>query len=202
MRQIAFWYEFASPYSYVAASRIERLAHDRGLAITWQPLLLGPIFSRRENNATPFQNSGVVQNRYRRRDVERLCALEGLPLSWPTRYPRSGLIAARVALVAIDEGWGPAFSRAIYHANFVEDREISDVPVVAEIVDRLGHGADGVLARAQAPENKARLAAQVESAIANGIFGAPSFMVDRELFWGNDRLEQALEWAVRPWLSA
>lgn len=202
MPRVAFWYEFASPYSYIAASRIERLAAARGLSVQWRPLLLGPIFRRRPHDPSPFQNSGPVQDRYRRRDVERLCAREGLPLDWPGVYPRNGLRAARVALVAADEGWCPEFSRAVYRANFVEDREISDPAVLAAILAALGRPPDAVLARAESPENKTRLAAQIDEAIEQGIFGAPSFLVDGELFWGNDRLEQALDWADAPWCAA
>ena len=200
MSAVEFWYEFASPYSYIAAARIQRLAGERSLTVLWRPLLLGPIFSRREHDPTPFQNAGPVQNRYRRRDVERLCAREGLALNWPTRYPRNGLLAARAALIADDEGWCPEFSLAVYRANFVEDREISDPAVIGQIVAGLGRPGDELLARAQSAENKARLAAQVETAIGKGIFGAPTIVVDGELFWGNDRLEQALDWATRPWL--
>ena len=201
MTEVELWYEFASPYSYIAASRIEWLAAPRGMEVVWRPLLLGPIFSRREHNPTPFQNAGPVQNRYRQRDIERLCAREGLSLNWPTRYPRNGLLAARVALIAADQGWVRDFSLAVYRANFVEDREISEPAVIAEIVRGLGRDADDVLAPAQAPDNKARLAAQIEEAIGKGIFGAPTIMVGDELFWGNDRLEQALDWAVSPWLA-
>ena len=199
---VEFWYEFASPYSYLAASRIERLAADRSVDVVWRPLLLGPIFRGREHHPTPYQNAGPVQNRYRQRDIARLCAREGLPLNWPSTYPRNGLLAARVALLAADEGWAPSFSKAVYRANFVEDREISDPAVIGAILADLGQGPNEVLARAQDTANKARLAAQIETAIGHGIFGAPTLRVGDEIFWGNDRLEQALDWAVRPWLPA
>ncbi|MDF3074271.1 MAG: 2-hydroxychromene-2-carboxylate isomerase, partial [Alphaproteobacteria bacterium] len=89
------------------------------------------------------------------------------------------------------------FSRAVYRANFVEDREISDEAVIAAVLVELGGDATGIVERAQSPENKAALGAAVEAAIAKGIFGAPSFLVGGELFWGNDRLEQAVEWALK-----
>jgi 2-hydroxychromene-2-carboxylate isomerase len=195
---IEFWYEFASPYSYVAAGRIEGLAAEERLGIDWRPFLLGPIFKTRTNDPSPFQNPSPAQRRYRWRDVQRLCAASGLPLRLPSTYPRNGLLAARVALIAIDEGWGPAFTRAAFHANFAEDRDIAAPAVIGALVAALGHDAAAVLDRAASPANKERLKASGEAAIRRSIFGAPSFLVGDELFWGNDRLEQAIAWARAP----
>jgi 2-hydroxychromene-2-carboxylate isomerase len=196
-RVIEFWYEFASPYSYLAAARIERCVAGRPLSLDWRPFLLGPIFRQRSHDPSPYQNPSPAQRRYRWRDVQRLAAAEGLPLRLPSVYPRNGLVAARVALLAIDQGWGPAFTRAVYHANFAADRDIAAAPVIAEIIAELGRD-PALMAEAQSPANKARLIRQGEAAIARGIFGAPSFVVDGELFWGNDRLDQAVAWALAP----
>jgi 2-hydroxychromene-2-carboxylate isomerase len=195
---IEFWYEFASPYSYIAASRIERLLVGTPVAVDWRPFLLGPILARRPNDPSPFQNPSPAERRYRWRDVQRICAAEGLPLRLPGTYPRNGLLAARVALIAIDEGWGPAFSRAVYHANFAEDRDIAGRDVVADIVAQLGRDPAFTFANALSDNNKRRLAARGEEAVRRGVFGAPSFLVGEELFWGNDRLEQAIQWARSP----
>lgn len=193
---IEFWYEFASPYSWIAAERIERLATEAGgIAVRWRPFVIGPILRARPHNPSPTQDASPAQKKYRRRDVERLCAAEGLALNWPTIYPRNGLLAARVALL-VDDTWRPDFTRRVYRANFVEDREISDAAVIADILTSMGGDVPAILDQAQSPENKAALAAAVEEAIAKGIFGAPSFIVGDELFWGNDRLEQAMAWAV------
>jgi 2-hydroxychromene-2-carboxylate isomerase len=195
---IEFWYEFASPYSYLAAARIERLAAGSRIRLEWWPFLLGPILKQRSHDPSPFQNPSPAQRRYRWRDLQRLCAAEGLTLRLPSSYPRNGLLAARVALIAVDEGWGPELTRALYHANFAEDRDIADPAVVGAVIAALGREAAGVLARAAAPDNKAALMARGEAAIARGIFGAPSFLVGGALFWGNDRLEQAIAWALAP----
>lgn len=195
---IEFWYEFASPYSYLAAARIERLAAERAIRLDWRPFLLGPIFQRRPHDPSPLQHPSPAQRRYRWRDLQRLCAAEGLALRLPSAYPRNGLLAARTALIAIDEGWGAEFTRAAYHANFAEDRDIAAAEVIGAVVAALGREAAAVLERATAPANKARLVARGEEAIRRGIFGAPSFLVGEELFWGNDRLDQALAWAAAP----
>lgn len=194
---LEFWFDFASPYAYLAAARIEDLATPAGVRVLWRPFLLGPIFKRRPNQPTPFQDSAPDEARYRKRDIERLCAYYGVPLAWSSRYPYTSLLAARVALLAEDAGWAAPFTRAVFRASFAEDRDIAAEPVIAAILSDLGRPAPDLIARATAPETKARLAAQVEAAIARGIFGAPSFITpDRELFWGNDRLEQAVAWAT------
>ena len=195
---IEFWYEFASPYSYLAAARIERLVAGRPIRLDWRPFLLGPIFRQRAHDPSPYQNPSPAQRRYRWRDLQRLCAAEGLALRLPSTYPRNGLLAARVALIAIDEGWGADFTRAVFRANFAEDRDIAAAEVVGAVISSLERDAAAVLERAAAPDNKARLVARGEEALRRGIFGAPSFLVGEELFWGNDRLDQAIAWALAP----
>lgn len=192
--KLQFWYEFASTYSYPCAMRIEDAARAAGVALEWRPFLLGPIFVGQGWNDSPF-NVYPVKGRYMWRDLARVCKQHGVPLQHPSSFPRNGLLAARVAQIACDDGWGADFTRAVYTANFAEDREIGEEPVIAEIVATLEHDADEVLARAVAPENKERLKRTGEEAARLGIFGAPSFVVGDELFWGNDRLEDALAWA-------
>jgi len=192
--KLQFWYEFASTYSYPCAMRIEGAAKDAGVALEWRPFLLGPIFVAQGWNDSPF-NVYPVKGRYMWRDLERVCAKHGVALRRPTTFPRNGLLAARVAQVADDEGWAPDFTRAVYRANFAEDREIGEQDVIVDVIASLGRKPDPVLARAVAPENKERLKRTSEEASRLGLFGAPSFVVGEEIFWGNDRLEDALAWA-------
>lgn len=196
MPALQFWFEFASTYSYPAAMRVEAAASAAGLTVDWRPLLLGPIFSAQGWNDSPF-NIYPAKGRYMWRDLERICEKDGLAFARPSRFPRPSLLAARVACVGATAPWGPAFVRAVYHANFSADREIAEPAVIADIVRGLGVDADTVLTRAQEPEAKARLRANNEEAIALGVFGAPTFSIGSELFWGNDRLEDAIAWATR-----
>ena len=194
---IDFWFEFASTYSYPAAMRVERLAAAAGLAVRWRPFLLGPIFGAQGWNDSPF-NIYPVKGRYMWRDLERICARENLPLKLPpVRFPQNGLKAARLALVAETAGWIVAFVRAVYTANFAEQKDISDDSTLAAILRSIAVEPDAAFTAANTPENKARLKSQTDDAIARGIFGAPSFTVGDELFWGNDRLEDAIAWAKR-----
>jgi len=195
MAKIEFWYEFASTYSYPTAMRIERLAAEAGVALRWRPFLLGPIFQTLGWNDSPF-NIYAAKGRYMWRDLERVCAAEGLPLKLPPfRFPQNGLKAARLALIGEKAGWTPAFTGAVFTANYAEQKDISEDETLAAILTALGVDAAGVFAAANAPENKAALKQQTEEAAARGLFGAPSLTVGDELFWGNDRLEAALLWA-------
>jgi 2-hydroxychromene-2-carboxylate isomerase len=196
MLRLQFWFEFASTYSYVAASRVERVADAAGVAVEWKPFLLGPIFQAQGWCDSPF-NLYPVKGRYMWRDMERLCAAEGIRLRRPSQFPRSGLLAARVASLEEEAPWRAEFTRRIFVANFADDRDISDPAVVGSVVESLGMPAARVLESAQSRENKERLRRQTEEAVRLGIFGAPTFAVDGELFWGNDRLEQAIAWCSR-----
>ncbi len=195
MTTLHFWFELASTYSYPAAMRVEKRAQAAGITVAWRPFLLGPIFQAQGWTDSPF-NIYPQKGRYMWRDLERICAKEGLPFTRPSRFPRPSLMGARVACIGAHEPWGPAFVRAVYTANFHHDREIGDQGVIASILRDLGVDPDGILARAQGDAVKAALRANTDEAIALGIFGAPSFTADRELFWGNDRLDDALAWAA------
>jgi 2-hydroxychromene-2-carboxylate isomerase len=193
---IDFWYEFASSYSYPAAMRIEAVAAAAGVGVRWRPFLLGPIFAAQGWNDSPF-NIYPAKGRYMWRDLARICEAQALPLKRPSIFPQNGLKAARLALVGVDRGWTPAFSRAVYTANFADGQDISASGVLARILAALGIDAEAALAAADDQANKDALRAHTEEAQALGIFGAPSFVAGGELFWGNDRLAQALDWAKR-----
>src|SRR5262245_60648251 len=193
---LEFWYDFASTYSYPAAMRVEREAAAAGLRVVWQPFLLGPIFARLLGATDSPFNTNPVRGRYMWRDLERLCAADGIPWRRPSAMPRNSVLGARVALVGVDEGWVAPFTRAMFAANFVEDRDIGDAAVVADVLDGLGLPGREVLARAQDEAHRPRLRRQTEAAEALGIFGAPTFVRGGELFFGGDRLAQALAWPV------
>jgi 2-hydroxychromene-2-carboxylate isomerase len=191
--EIEFWFELASTYSYVAALRVQAAAAGVGARILWRPFLLGPLFTEQQGiKDSPF-NVNPVRGRYMWRDVERLCAKEGLAWRKPSVFPRNSTLAARVALVGADEPWGPDFVRAVYTANFAKDQDISSRAVLEELLAQVGADAQAVLAQAETPENKLRLREQTTRAAQLGIFGAPNFIVNGELFFGQDRLDDALQ---------
>ncbi len=195
MPTIDFFYELASTYSYITALRIAPLAEAAGVAVRWRPFLLGPIFKAQGWETSPF-NLYPAKGRYMVRDCERQCAALSLAFHLPEPFPQNTLLAARVATAALGEGWGEDFSRAVYRAEFAEGRNISDPQTIAAIIHSLGRDSAATLARAQSDDIKQSLRAATEDAQRHGIFGAPSFIAAGELFWGNDRLEQALAFAT------
>jgi 2-hydroxychromene-2-carboxylate isomerase len=191
---VEFWYDFASSYSYPAAMRIEALAAERGVVLAWRPFLLGPLFAAQGWRDSPF-NLYPVKGRYMWRDLERVCDVLALPLVPPAPFPQNGLLAARVAL-ALEDAHRPAFSRAVYRAEFGEGRSIDAPATLGAALEEIGVAAAPALARALEPANKERLTAETARAAALGLPGAPCLTTrEGEVFWGNDRLEQGLDWA-------
>jgi 2-hydroxychromene-2-carboxylate isomerase len=202
MSTLEFWYEFASTYSYPAAWRVDRLAAAAGVKVVWRPLFLGPLFHKQQGMTDSPFNVVETKGRYMWRDMERVCQADMLPFRRPSHFPRRSLLALRLALVGARQGWIADFSRGVYAANFGQDRDIGDPAVLAQIVKQVGGDPVADFALADSAEIKAELRANGEEAEAKGLFGAPSFVCLQavgdayELFWGNDRLEQAIAWAA------
>ncbi|MCP5364287.1 MAG: 2-hydroxychromene-2-carboxylate isomerase [Hyphomicrobiales bacterium] len=194
-RHLQFWFEFASTYSYLSAARIEAMCAERAIELEWKPFLLGPIFADQGWADSPF-NIYPARGAYMWRDLERQCARFGVAFRRPSTFPRSGVLAARIACAHSSAPWIGGFVRAVYTANFAEDREISHPGVVSEILATLGQNAEEIIDTSHAGDAAHCLRLQTEGAKRRGIFGAPSFVVGEELFWGNDRLDEAVEWCA------
>lgn len=194
--RIEFWFDFGSNYSYLTAMRIEPLAERAGVKVLWRPFMLGPIFQALGWNSSPF----VLQKdkgEYVWRDMERLAHKYGLGWRRPTTFPRSAVYPMRVAVAHQDAPWVPSFCRAIFSLNFVQDRDINDNALCARVLDSLGERGAELVAAAQTETHKAGLRLQSEEAQRRRIFGAPMLFAGPEAFWGNDRLEDAIEFAAR-----
>ena len=188
---IEFWFEFGSNYSYLSVMRIEQTAARLGVTIQWRPFLLGPIFKSFGWTTSPF----VVQTwktEYVWRDMERECRKYGLAWTRPTTFPRAALLPARVALIGAEKPWMGEYCRRIMQANFVADQTIDSAACVSEVLDQLGLPAQAIIDEATEEANKLRLRNETELARTKGIFGAPTFFTGEEMFWGNDRLDDAL----------
>ncbi|QBF32234.1 hypothetical protein CFI11_13535 [Thalassococcus sp. S3] len=190
-----FWFEFASTYSYLSVMRIEKAAEQAGVDVAWKPLMLGPIFGAQGWTDSPF-NIYPAKGRFMWRDMERRAQALGLPFRQPPGFPQHTVMAARVAYLALQQNGGRDFVRALYHAQFADGQNVAEPEVVGAALNEAGLPVR-LIDEAQAPEVKAALRAQVDDAQQKGIFGAPSFVVGEELFWGDDQLEMALEWAGR-----
>lgn len=189
--RLEFWFEFGSNYSYLSVMRIEALASAAGIAIAWRPFLLGPIFRELGWSSSPF----VLQEekgRYVWRDMARRAEKYGLPFNKPSRFPRSAVLPLRVALLGADQAWLPAFCRAVMRQNWVDDIEIDNPDSLRLALQPLVGDAEVILGQAQSEGNKLALRRQTEEARRRGIFGAPTFFAGEEMFWGDDRLEDAI----------
>ena len=195
-RPIEFWFEFASSYSYLSVMRIEALAGGAGCPILWRPFLLGPIFRELGWTNSPF----VLQKEkgdYMWHDLARQARKYGLEFNKPSIFPRRALLPLRVALLGANAPWGPAFFRAVMRQNWVHDTDIDTPQSVLAALDGLVPDPAAVLAAAGQDAVKQGLREQTEEARRRGLFGAPTFMVEGEMFWGDDRLEDAVAAATR-----
>ncbi|MEP2979048.1 MAG: 2-hydroxychromene-2-carboxylate isomerase [Lentilitoribacter sp.] len=197
--KLTFWFDFASTYSYLAAMRIQTLATRENVDIIWRPFLLGPIFKSQGLETSPF-NVFEVKGRHVWRDLERQANYYDLPaFTKPEPFPQNGLIAARIATHKAAEPWAVEFIKAIFAAQFTQSASITDELIIGILSD-LEQDGEHLLNLAKTDQSvKDKLRQATEEAQTLGLFGAPSFITDDgELFWGNDRLEQALNWTKKP----
>ena len=192
---IECWFDFGSNYSYLSLMRIEQGAALHGVSVTWRPFLLGPIFKSLGWDSSPFALQEAKGN-YVWQDMPRQCRKYGLPWHHPSQFPRRALLPTRIALLGEDEPWIGDYCRRIISMNFAEDREIDTVDAVSEALSELGLPVDKLLREANDDSTKQRLRDRTQQAMERGIFGAPTFLVRGAMYWGNDRLNEALAHAA------
>ncbi|MDC8760805.1 2-hydroxychromene-2-carboxylate isomerase [Janthinobacterium fluminis] len=195
--ELEIWFDFASNYSYLSVMRIEDLARRAGARVLWRPFLLGPVFQSFGWTNSPFVLQ-KAKGEYMWRDIVRECDKYALPWRRPAEFSRRSLLPVRVALYGEQEPWIAEFCRRVMLRNFSADLDIDAEASVAAVLAEMGLDAAAIIASAQADENKRKLRARGEQAIALGIFGAPTFFVAGEMFWGNDRLDDAIARAASP----
>jgi 2-hydroxychromene-2-carboxylate isomerase len=193
---LEFFFDFSSPYGYIAATRIGALAGQHGRAVAWRPILLGAVF--KVSGQTPLAGQ-PLRGPYHLRDFARSARRLGVPFILPETFPFASVAAAR-AVYWLEEtapGGVAGLARALYHAAFGEGRDLRTPEAVAAIAAAAGLDREAVLAGIQEPRIKERLRAETDAAIARGVFGSPFIFVDGEPFWGSDRLDQVDEWLAR-----
>lgn len=179
------YWDFSSPYAYLASTQAEALAARTGARLEWRPMLLGAVFKTIGQVDVPLLAFSEAKRTYMLKDITRWAAHWNVPFRFPSRFPMNTVKALRVYL-ALPEARRAAFRAATFRAFWADDRDIADDAVLRELV---GEGADEVLARTQDPAIKQALFAATERAVKAGVFGAPTWVVDeKELFWGQDRI--------------
>ena len=190
---IEFWIGYGSTYSYLSTMRIERIAESAGLIVDWKPFNIRAMMIEKGLPTGPFVPR-PEKLAYMWRDLERRAQRRGLPYVKPPQYPVDTQKTVRVAFLAASEGWCGRFSRKVFEMNFVEGRSIGAVGNLEAALTEIGMDAERIIRRAQEQDIEDGLAAQTRRAIDLGMFGSPHFRVGEELFWGDDRLEDAIEW--------
>ena len=194
MKEIEFWFSIGSTYTYLSVTRLAEVTQKTGASFSWQPFSVRKIM--REMDNIPFPPSKQVKVDYMWRDIERRAQGYGFTANVPAPYPLQEFdLANRVAVLARQEGWCEDYVRGTYRRWFVDGHEAGSDFNLSQTLSEIGQDKSRVLERAGAPDVESAYLKQTESAQRTGIFGSPSFIVDGELFWGDDRLEDAIAWA-------
>ncbi len=193
---IDFYFDFSSPYGYLAAEMIEGLGQRVNRAVNWHPILLGVVF--KSTGGQPL-TMAPMKGPYSENDFRRSAAFYGVPYKAPSVFPIAGQNPARAVLWMQEKHPAHAkkFTLELYRAFFRGDRDISKLDVVGDIAAGLGYSAEEVVAATQSDDIKGKLKTNVEDAIAKGVFGSPFFIVDGESFWGADRLPMLEAWITK-----
>ena len=193
MTPIDFYFDFSSPYGYLASTQIEAIGERHGRSVTWRPILLGAVF--KTTNQQPLTTI-PVKGDYAKRDFERSARLAGVPFRHPSKFPISTTAPARAfyAVADKDEALARELAAALYAAYFAHDRDISSPGITLDVAAKLGIDANALGAVLNGDAIKERLRREVDAAIGHGVFGSPYIIVDGEPFWGADRLDQVERW--------
>ena len=196
MKEIEFWFSIGSTYTYLSVTRLAEVTEKTGVSFSWQPFSVRKIM--REMDNVPFPPSKKVKVDYMWRDIERRAQGYGFSAQVPAPYPLAEFdLANRVAVLAMQEGWCEDYVRETYRLWFVNGHEAGSDYNLTIALSEIGQDKSRVLELASSSDLEVAYLNQTESAKKAGIFGSPSFIVDGELFWGDDRLEDAIAWAKK-----
>lgn len=197
MKEVSFFFDFSSPFAYLASTQIAAVAARNGATVKYKPFLLGALFKALGGPDVPLFAMPPVKQRHARDDMFRWADFHGVPLKFPSRFPINTVKALRMILQLADDQRAPLM-HAIFHAAWAEDRDVNDDAVLAEIAGGLGLDGAALVAGTKLDAVKAELKAATDEAVKLGLFGAPTFMVGDLLFWGQDRLA-FVEKALNGW---
>ena len=190
---VDFYFEFSSPYGYIASRLADDLEQRIGRSLRWRPILLGPIFKL--TGQAPLTQL-PLKGPYAQRDFERTARMHEIPYRHPDKFPIGTVGACRAFYWVHDRDPAAArgLAKALYRAYFEENRDIGSAPVLLEVARESGLDAPAISAAIEDPAVKERVKNEEDAAIANGVFGSPFFIVDREPFWGVDRIPMLERW--------
>lgn len=181
--KLEVWFDYSCPFAYIASTQVEALAARTKAELVWQPMLLGGVFRANDTPQNLFATLSPPKAAHNARDMMRWAEYFGIELRMPAEHPFRTVEALRATLAC---GIDPAVIHGFYRAYWVENRPVSDERTMFDVLSRAGHDAGRILAKLGDFKQELRL--RTDRAIAHGIFGAPSFIVDGRLYWGQDRL--------------
>ena len=187
-----FWFTMGSTYTYLTAMRLAQVEKLSGISFRWRPFHLLTLLQ--EMKHVPFADKPAKMS-YMWRDISRRAEMYGVPVRLPAPYPaKQSILANKIALLGCTEGWGPDFVRAAYRRWFQLGEETGSEPNASSSLREIGQDPNRVLERAAGDEVSRMLDSETDAARALGVFGSPTFSIGSELFWGDDRLEDAVSW--------
>ncbi len=182
---IEFFFDPASTYSYLAATQIEAFAAEHDAIVQWRPFLLGKAF---EATGNKMPAAIPAKGKYLFKDATLWAKLYKVPFAFPKNFPLNSVLASRACIAAAHAGQGLAFTQAMFKAYWADGQDLSLPEAVAAVAQSVGLDGEALLAAAGSPPVKDELRSNTEDAIARGVFGAPTFFIGKQMFWGNDRL--------------
>ncbi len=188
-----FYFEFYSPYGYLASLRIEKIAEKHGHKVNWRPFMLGPTFAITGHQ--PLLGTPMM-GEYSERDLYRSARLQKAEFKMPKEFPKASLNCARAFFALVDDYPQQAIllAKAIYHSTFGLGLDGTQLELISQLADEIGVDGNSLIKKAQSQEIKDRLKIETQTAIDRGVFGSPYVIVDNEPFWGNDRLDHLDRW--------
>ncbi len=196
-----YYYDFSSPYAYLACEEVQRIAERSGVSVGWRPFLLGGLFRQLGSTMVPILEATPQKQDMYRKDMHRWAELRGLPMNWPSRFPMRTILPLRVMVQLEGDDHGRACER-IFKAYWAQDQDISDPDVLLALLNETGLDGAALLEGTQQPEHKAKVIENGEQLFQLGSCGAPSFVVGGDIvFWGQDRL-QMVERSLGGWRPA
>jgi 2-hydroxychromene-2-carboxylate isomerase len=184
-KTVEFFWDAASAYTYLATTQVEAVAQRCGARIEWKPFLLGKVFEA-TGNRMPASVPAKAKHLFS--DMQRWCAYYRIPLNIPKVFPVNSVLALRAGIAAGGQGKGAEFAKAVTGAYWAQGLDISQPEVVGNVARGVGLDPAALLAQTQEQAVKDQLRLNTDEAVKRGVFGAPTFFVGEEMFWGNDRL--------------
>ena len=196
MSNIDFYFSIGSTYTYLTITRILDVEKKHSVKFNWKPFSVRAIM--KEMNNIPFPKEKVNKVNYMWRDIERRAKGYGFFAKTPVPYPLTQFdLANKLAILGLEEGWGIDYVRLTYKRWFQEGKEPAVDPNISEICNELKIDKNKVIEKANSDKIEKEYLANTESARKNKVFGSPSFIVGNEIFWGDDRMEDAITWSKK-----